>query len=102
MAADYTYDYTVVIQGNDYDPDYGWADEHYHLKDESFDTYEEACEFVRGITPEQALEWERETECNGLDIVIFADPLIDWMYELSFEALGFCEWIGDKLNLMDL
>ena len=97
-----TYEYNVMISGNDYIPDYGWADEHYHLKDECFDTYEEACEFVRGITKEQALEWERETGCNGLDIVIFADPLIDWMYELSFETLGFCEWIGDKLNLLDL
>lgn len=97
-----TYDYTVAIQGNDFIPDYGWADERYPLKEESFGTYEEACEFVRSITPEQALEWERETDCNGLDIVIFADPVIDWMYELSFKELGCCEWIGDKCNLLDL
>lgn len=97
------YEYTVVIQGNDFIPDYGWADEHYHLDDALFDTLEEAREFVRSITPEQALEWERMTDCNGLDVVIFADPVLpDGTYELGFEIVGECEWIGDKLNLLDL
>lgn len=96
------YTYSVMISGNDYDPDYGWADEHYVLKTEGFDTYREACEFVRSITAEQALEWERQTECNGLDIVIFADPAADWVYELASKELGYAEWIGDKLNATDI
>ena len=57
---------------------------------------------MRSITAEQALEWERQTECNGLDIVIFADPTADWVYELAFRELGFAEWIGDKLNATDI
>lgn len=99
----YTYDYTVTIQGNDYDPDYGWADEHYHLKDVPCDSYEEACEFLRSITPEQALEWEHQTMCNALDIVIFADPVLPCgTYELDFQIVGECEWIGDKRNCIDV
>lgn len=100
------YEFTVQINGNDYDPDYGWADEHYTLKEETFDTYEEACEFLRGITPEQALEWERETDCNGLDVVIWKDELVGssivgWNYGDS-AIVGESEWIGDKCNVIDV
>jgi len=104
MAANYTYDYMVVIQGNDYDFEYDcWEDEHYHLKDVLCDSYEEACEFLRSITPEQALEWERQTECNGLDIIIIADTVLpDGTDELDFIVVGECEWIGDKCNCIDV
>lgn len=104
MAANYTYDYTVAIQGNDYDfEDDSWYGEHYHLKDVPCDSYEEACEYLRSITPEQALEWERQTKCNGLDITIFADPVLpDGTYELDFSIVGECEWIGDKCNCIDV
>lgn len=104
MAANYTYDYMVAIQGNDYDFEYDcWEDEHYHLKDVLCDSYEEACEFLRSITPEQALEWERQTKCNGLDITIFADPVLpDGTYELAFTVVGECEWIGDKCNRIEV
>lgn len=105
MAANYTYGYTVSIQGNDYEPDYGWSDEHYHLKDVPFDSYEEACEFLRSITPEQALDWERQTECNGLDIIILVDFILpDGTHDYShgFTMIGECEWIGDKCNCIDV
>lgn len=103
MAANYTYDYTVAIHGNDYDPEYGWSDEHYHLKDVACDSYEEACEFLRNITQEQAIEWERQTKCNALDILIFADPVLpDGTYEIDFKIVGECEWIGDKCNCIDV
>ena len=96
------YEYDVVIQGNDWDADYGWHDEHYLIEQECFDNIEEAQEFVRGITVEQALAWEDESNCNGLDVIIIAYPIPDGGYECDWMIVGECEWIGDKLNLLDL
>lgn len=93
------YDYTVVVQGNDWDEDNGWHDEHYHVCDIPMDGEKEAIEYLHSITKEQALEWERQSKCNGLDIVVFADEINEYgvpTYEVSIVAE--CEWIGDKLN----
>lgn len=96
------YDYTVQINGCDFDFDEEcWYDEHYTVKEVVFDTLEEAQEFVRGITAKQALEWERETKCNGLDVVIWKDELngnqLGWHYGDSI-VVGEREFIGDKEN----
>ena len=98
-----TYDFTVAIQGQDYDPVYGWGGEHYHLEDVPCDSYEDAVAYCDAITTDQVLEWERRSRCNGLDVVIFADPVMDdGTYELGFHVVGEYEWIGADRNLRDV
>lgn len=93
-----TYDYTIAVHGNDF-IDGEWADEHYHVCDIPVDSKEKAIRYLRGITKEQALEWERESECNALDIIVFADEVDEYgFYTLMFNIVATCEWIGDGLN----
>ena len=94
-----TYDYTVQINGCDFDfEDKCWCDEHYTLKEIVFDTLEQAQEFVRSITAEQALEWERETNCNGLDVLIFKDEVLEGGNYDDFEIVGEREFVGGEEN----
>ena len=93
------WDYTVAIMGQDYDPEYGWADEHYHVEDVPCDSYEDAVAFCDAITTEQVLKWERETDCNGLDVVIFADEVLDnGTCGFEFRIVDEYEWIGSNRN----
>ena len=99
---DVTYVYTVEVMGCDF-IDSEWSDEHEFVCDIHFDTEKEAVDFLFGITKEQALEWERRSRCNGLDVVIFADPVMDdGTYELGFHVVGEYEWIGADRNLRDV
>lgn len=92
------YDYTVVVQGNDF-VDGEWADEHYHVCDISMGSEEEAVEYLLSITKEQALAWEHESGCNALDIVAFADKFDEnGAYTFEFNIIAECEWVGDQLN----
>lgn len=92
-------DYTVVVQGNDWSAEEGWAAEHYHVCDIPMDSEEEAILFLLGITKEQALEWERESECNGLDVCVFADEVDEnGVHAYGFNIVASCEWIGDGRN----
>ena len=91
------WDYTVVIQGQDYE-DGQWGDEHYHVEDVGCGSLGEAISFVESVTPEQALEWERRSGCNGLDICVFADEVEeDGTYSLEFEVVTESNWVGDRM-----
>lgn len=93
------YKYTVSIMGQDYDPEYGWADEARHIMEVPCDSYEDAIAFCDAITTEQVLEWERESDCNGLDAVIYSYEFDDnGVYTYSFIAIGEYEWIGPNRN----
>ena len=93
------YDYTIEVRGNDWSAEEGWSDEHYHVCDIPMDSPEEAILHLLAITKEQALEWERESGCNGLDIVVFADEVNeDGVHTYEFNIVAECEWIGDGRN----
>lgn len=95
---DVTYVYTVEVMGCDF-IDGEWSDEHEFVCDIQFDTEKEAVDFLFGITKEQALEWEQESRCNALDIIVLEDPVmpdVTQVYEINIVAT--CEWIGDGLN----
>lgn len=97
------YEYTVQINGCDFDfEDMCWCDEHYTVKEAVFDTLDEAKDFVNSITPEQVIEYERQTECNGLDVVIWKDELVGidnvgWHYGDS-TVVGEKEFVGHQVN----
>lgn len=97
-----SYDYTVIVRGNDWSEEYGWADEHYHVCDIPMGSIEEAILYLLYITKEQALEWERESECNGLDVLVLADEVNeDGASTHGFNIANIvaeCEWIGDGRN----
>ena len=97
------YDYTVAIMGQDYDHECGWSDEHYTAKEVPVDSYEDAVAYCDAITEEQVLEWERRSKCNALDVVIFADEVMEsGTYTMEFHIVGEYEWIGTKLNARDV
>lgn len=94
-----TYEYTVSVSGNDWDEECGWHDEHYHVCDIPMGSIEEAILYLLYITKEQALEWERESECNGLDVLVFADEVDEnGTPTHGFNIVAECEWIGDGRN----
>ena len=94
-----TYDYTVQINGCDFDFESKcWYDEHYTLKEVVFDTLEEAQEFVRNITARQALEWERKSKCNGLDVLIYEDEVLEGGNYDDFRIIGEREFVGEQEN----
>ena len=94
-----TYDYTVQINGCDFDFESEcWYDEHYTLKEVVFDTLEEAQEFVRNITARQALEWERKSKCNGLDVLIYEDEVLEGGNYDDFRIIGEREFVGEQEN----
>jgi hypothetical protein len=92
------YGYCAVIQGNDWSEDDGWAEEHAFVQDVPLADERLAIQFLRGITPEQALRWERESGCNALDIIVVRDEVSHGMPTYGFEVVATCEWIGSKLN----
>lgn len=93
-----TYDYTVQISGCDFvfeDNGY-WYDSQRTLKEVIFDTFEQAQEFVSNITAKQAREWERETKCNGLRVIIFKDAVLEGGNYDDFEIVGEREFVGGE------
>lgn len=97
------YDYTVSINGQDYDPEYGWADEHWHLEEVPCDSFEDAVAYCDSITSKQVFEWERRSRCNGLDVIIYEDEVFDdGTYTMEFRIVGEYEWIGATRNLRDV
>lgn len=94
-----SYDYTVQINGCDFDFDEKcWFDEHHTVTEFVFDTLEEAQKFVRSITAEQALEWERQSDCNGLDVLIYKDEVLEGGNYDDFEIVGEREFVGGNEN----
>lgn len=92
------YDYCVTVTGDNF-IDGEWAYEHELVCDIPMDSESEAVEYLLSITKEQALEWERESGRNGLDIVVYADEVDEsGVYTFEFHVAATCEWIGDKLN----
>ena len=95
--------YTVQIAGSNFDFEYKeWDDELYTVEEHEFDTLEEAQEYVREITTEQVVEWEKQADCNGLDVVIWEDEWVQvsevgW-HDNGFSVVGEKEWVGDKVN----
>ena len=95
----YICDFVVCVYAEDWDEEEGWTGNNELVKEFTFDTYGKACEFVRNITPEKAVEWE--DEWNGLDILIYKECYEDSIYGLRHcdsTMLGESEWIGDKKN----
>lgn len=93
------YDYTIEVRGNDWSAEEGWAPEHYHICEIPMDGMNEAILYLLNITKEQALEWERKSRCNGVDILVFADEVDEnGVYTLEFNVVAECEWIGDGRN----
>ena len=96
-----TYDYTVQINGCDFEfesncwCDY-WYDKPRVLKEVTFDTFEQAQEFVSSITAKQAREWEREVKRNGLRVIIFKDEVLDGGNYDDFEIVGEREFVGGE------
>ena len=98
------YDYCVAVLGRNYNEEYGEWDMDLHIirlgfgKEPyfNFDSYEKAVEFVESITPEQALEWARIRGCDGLDVAIYEEPVINNTYTGDFCDVGNYAWIGDK------
>lgn len=66
------------------------------FKELVFDTFEQAQEFVRSITAKQAREWERETKCNGLRVLIFKDEVLEGGNYDDFEIVGEREFVGGE------
>lgn len=92
--------YEVEVSGNDYDPEYGWSDEHYWVMVAKYDSYEDAVALCESITVEQAFEWELETGCNGLDVVVFEYEVTnDGTRMAGFPVVAEYEWIGPNRNL---
>lgn len=99
MAKNYVY--TVSISGQDWDSEYGWEGDTFLVGEEpEFGTYEEACEYVHSITTEQVAEWEKQTRCNGVSLLIYRDEFKNGMAELEFKVVGCAEWIGTDCNGM--
>lgn len=92
------YEYSVHVMGDCY-INGNWAYDFFHLCDIPMGSESEAVEYLLGITKEQALEWERNSESNGLYIVAYADeinPFTGCCGDSYYVAT--CEWIDDKLN----
>ena len=91
-------EYTVCVYAEGWSEEEGWTGERELMLDRTFDTYDEACRFVRNVTPEQAVEWEGPYE--GLDILIYQETYKDGVPEPVYNdcPLGESEWIGDKKN----
>lgn len=90
------WDYTVVIQGQDY-VEGVWGDEHHHVDDIACDSLGEAIARLESVTPGQALEWERLAGCNGLDICVFADEVLDGgSYGMEFAIVAESQWVGGQ------
>jgi len=95
-----SYDYDVTIMGHDYE-DGEWASDQVPIRvgfgedlGYAASSYDDAVAFVLGITEEQALEWERMSGCNGLDIVIYKEEHVDGQYTGNFDVVGQYSWIG--------
>lgn len=93
-----TYDYTVQINGCDFvfEDNCWWYDSQCILKEVIFDTFEQAHEFVSNITAKQAREWERQTKCNGLRVIIFRDTVLEGGNYDDFEIVGEREFVGGE------
>lgn len=99
----YEYEYHVEIAGCDWiedalDGSGYWDDEHETVETVVFDTLAEANAFVRSITTEQVVAWEKESRCNALDVVIYQERVIDNVYDLAWIIMGEAEWIGSNIN----
>ena len=96
------WDYTVVVQGKNYAGG-EWAEGTEHIKDVAADTLGEAVGFLESVTPEMALEWERSSGCNGLDVSVFADEVDDNnVYTMEFVVVAESFWVGDKMVELSL
>lgn len=97
-----TYGYSIAIMGCDafYDEtcgDFYWADEHEFVTEYEFDSQEDAISFLRGITEEQVIAWEKESKCNSLEATIICERYDDDQF-IDFTMSGAAEWVGNQLN----
>ena len=95
-----TFDYAVTIMGCDASFDDGeltWGDEHELVHERHFDSQEEAIEYLRSISRDQVIVWEKESRCNSLDAIIQRDEFEDGEF-VRFVMTGEAEWVGAELN----
>ena len=89
--------YEVEIHGNDYDfVEDCWSEDRDTISQNCYDTYEEAANAVRNLTPMSALTLERRSGYNGLDIMIVERTFKG--NDESWFIVGEAEWIGASCN----
>lgn len=66
------------------------------MREEEYDTFEDAVAVAHAITPEQALRYESMSPFNGLDVFIIERTYIDGEAEGEFDIPYEAGWLGAR------
>ncbi len=95
------YDYTVQINGCDLieeGDEFFWSDWHLTIGERIFDSEEQAREFIKSVTPQMLVDWEKQSKCNSIEIIVYKDEVLEGGNYDDFSIVGSAEWAGTTLN----